>query len=57
MVLSAKARFPSVGNARMVKWEWVGGRRSILIELGEEMGKVGSVGETGKRNNVSNANI
>jgi hypothetical protein len=41
----------------MVKWEWVGGRRSILIELGEEMGKVGSVGETGKRNNVSNANI
>jgi len=40
-----KAGFPSVGNASVVRWEWLGGRESILIEAGGE----GLVGENQER--------
>jgi len=29
-----KAHFPTVGDARVLRWEWVGGRGSIFIEAG-----------------------
>jgi len=40
-----KARCPSVGNARVLSWEWVTGKGSLLIEVGgvewerEKLGK------------------
>jgi len=30
------------GNDRAVRWDWVGGRQSILIEGGVAMGKEGT---------------
>jgi len=40
-----KAHFPSIGNARVLRWQWLGGRGSIFIEGGG--GKMGE-GELGK---------
>jgi hypothetical protein len=45
-----KALFPSVGQCQ-VRWEWLGGRGSILIEaggVGEGWGRVVPEGKLGK---------
>ena len=46
---------PCIGNARVVRWEWMGKWGIILIEAGGmEYWVCG--GETEKRDNVQNAN-